>query len=49
MRGEAIFHAGTTLTKPQLGRIELVTATAKGVGSESTLAQREKENRSPSP
>src|ERR1017187_7641246 len=41
MRGETIFQAGASLTKPQPGHIELVTATAKGVGSESTLAQRE--------
>jgi len=44
MRGEAIFHAGANLTKPHFADIELVTATAKGVGSESTLAQRETQN-----
>jgi hypothetical protein len=41
MRAEAIFHAGTRLAKPKFPLIELVTATAKGVGSESTLPQRE--------
>jgi len=44
MRSEAIFHAAASLTKPHLGHIELVTATAKDVGSESTLAQRETQN-----
>src|ERR1017187_5503736 len=41
MRGEAKFHAAAKLSKPQLGHIELVTATAKDVGSESALAQRD--------
>src|ERR1035437_3024926 len=44
MRGEAIFHAGASLSEPRFGHIEQATATAKGVGSESTLAQRETQN-----
>ena len=44
VRGEAIFHAAASLTKPHLAHIELVTAAAKGVGSKSTLAQREPQN-----
>jgi hypothetical protein len=44
VRGEAIFNAAASLTKPHLAHIELVTATAKDVGSESTLAQRETQN-----
>src|ERR1035441_4916487 len=44
MRGEAIFHAGASLSERRFGHLELLTATAKGVGGESTLAQRETQN-----
>jgi len=44
MLGEAIFQAGASLTKPQFGRIELMTTAAEDVGGESTLAQRETQN-----
>jgi hypothetical protein len=38
MRCETILHAGTSLTKPEFGLIKLVPATAKHIGSQSTLA-----------
>ena len=44
MRGETILHAGTSLTKPEFGLIKLVPATAKHIGSQSTLAKRKPQN-----
>ena len=41
MRIEAIFDAAASLGEPLFERIEMATATAKDVGSESALAQRE--------
>ncbi len=41
MRGEAIFHAGAGLGEPHFDRIEVATAAAKNVGSQSTFAQRD--------
>jgi len=44
MPAEAIFHADTRLGEPCSDRIEVAAATAKGVGSKSTLAQRATQN-----